>query len=70
MKAIFRKNSSGTLEVYIPKKDVEALVLEEIEKEGVWGGTFKLSNGWVIKVAPFDIEPRFPITLEVKKVDQ
>lgn len=68
MKATFRKNSDGRLEVYIPKKDVEALVLD-VEIEGVWGGTFKLSNGWKIKVPPLETEPKFPITLEVRKIE-
>lgn len=67
MKATFRKTPDGKLEVYIPKKDLEAMVLE-IEKEGAWGGIFKLSNGWVLKVPPLDAEPKFPITLEVKKM--
>ncbi|MCX8075633.1 MAG: putative nitrogen fixation protein NifT [Aquificaceae bacterium] len=69
MKATFRKNMQGSLEVYIPKKDLEALVVE-VQKEGEWGGLFKLSNGWVLHVPPMDKEPRFPITLEVKKVTQ
>lgn len=68
MKATFRKRTDGSLEVYIPKKDIEATVLE-VEKEGVWGGIFKLSNGWVIRVPSLEVEPKFPITLEVKKLD-
>jgi len=68
MKATFRKTTDGTLEVYIPKKDLEAIVLE-FEKEGAWGGIFRLSNGWVLKVPSLDAEPKFPITLEVKKIE-
>ncbi len=70
MKATFRKNLvNGTLEVYIPKKDLEALVVN-IQKEGVWGGIFELSNGWVLKVPALEAEPKFPITLEVKKINE
>lgn len=68
MKVTIRKNAEGLLEVYIPKKDLEAVVLE-VEKEGEWGGVFKLSNGMKIKVPPQEKEPRLPLTLEVKKVE-
>ncbi|MFN3813658.1 MAG: putative nitrogen fixation protein NifT [Aquificaceae bacterium] len=67
MKATFRKNKDGHLEVYIPKKDIEAIVVD-ILKNGSWGGVFKLSNGWVLQVPSFESEPRFPITIEVKKI--
>ncbi|ADC89047.1 nitrogen fixation protein FixT [Thermocrinis albus DSM 14484] len=70
MKATFRKNINGQIEVYIPKKDLEAVVIE-IQKEGDgWGGIFKLSNGWVLEVPYHDKEPSFPITLEVKKIGE
>lgn len=68
MKATFRKNTNGSLEVYIPKKDLEAYVLD-IEKDGVWGGVFTLSNGWLLQVPALEEEPKFPITLEVKKLN-
>lgn len=69
MKATFRKSSDGKIEVYIPKKDLEAIVVD-IKGNGVWGGIFELSNGWVLEVPTFDVEPKFPITLEVKKISE
>jgi nitrogen fixation protein NifT len=69
MKATIRKRADNSLEIYIPKKDLEAVVIRTEEVDGKWGGIFELANGWKIQVPYFDNEPKLPITLEVRKVE-
>ena len=69
MKATIRKRADNSLEIYIPKKDLEAVVIKTEGTEGKWGGIFELANGLKIQVPYFDNEPKLPITLEVRKVE-
>lgn len=69
MKAIIRKKADNSLEIYIPKKDLESIVVKTESTDGKWGGIFELANGWKVQVPYFDEEPKLPMTLEVKKVE-
>jgi len=66
MKVMIRETPKG-IEAYVPKKDLEAMVVEQ-ERPGLWGGWAKLSNGWVFAMPEFDSPPALPITVEARKI--
>ena len=66
MKVMIRNTSKG-LEAYVPKKDLEEMIVET-EKPGLWGGWAKLSNGWGFAMPDFDEEPKLPITVEARRL--
>ncbi len=65
MKVMIRK-AAGKLSAYVPKKDLEEAVVEQ-EKDGLWGGWIKLSNGWVLELPEMADDTRLPITVEARK---
>lgn len=67
MKVMIRK-ADGALSVYVPKKDLEALIIEQ-EKETLWGGWVKLKNGWVLELPAMAEDTRLPVTVEAKRRD-
>ena len=64
MKVTVRETSKG-LNIYVPKKDVEAHVVK-IEQAGAWGGVFELDNGWVLEFPALEEMPKLPATFEAK----
>ena len=66
MKVMIRKVEKG-YEAYVPKKDMEEMVVE-MEKDTLWGGWIKLSNGWVFQLPENDPDVRLPITVEARKL--
>ncbi len=66
MKVMIRDTPKG-LEAYVPKKDLEEMVVET-EKPGLWGGWAKLSNGWVFSMPEFDEPPSLPITVDARRL--
>lgn len=66
MKVMLRRNTNGTLLVYVAKKDLEEEVVLESETEE--GKMFTLANGWEL-VAPGLSEPlKLPQTIEMKRI--
>jgi nitrogen fixation protein NifT len=65
MKVMVRQ-SAGVLSIYVPKKDLEEVVVEK-ELETLWGGWIKLKNGWVLELPPMAEPPRLPITVNARK---
>jgi nitrogen fixation protein NifT len=66
MKITLRK-TADKLTVYIPKKDMEQAVVQ-FDREGVFGGTLTLANGWKLYLEPMDEEPSLPKTFEARKL--
>lgn len=66
MKLMLRQTPKG-LEAYVPKKDLEAMVVEQ-EHPDLWGGWARLSNGWVFAMPSFDTPPTLPTTVEARKI--
>lgn len=66
MKLMLRNTAQG-LSAYVPKKDLEEPVVLK-EKEGLWGGTITLANGWVLALPEMAADTRLPITVEARKV--
>jgi nitrogen fixation protein NifT len=66
MKVMLRRNPSGTLLVYVAKKDLEEEVISESQTDA--GRVFTLANGWEL-VAPGLSEPfKLPQTVEMKRL--
>jgi nitrogen fixation protein NifT len=60
------RQSGKVLSIYVPKKDLEEVVVET-ELETLWGGWIKLKNGWVLELPAMDQPPRLPITVNARK---
>jgi nitrogen fixation protein NifT len=65
MKVMVRQ-AAGVLSIYVPKKDLEEVVVEK-ELETIWGGWVRLKNGWVLEMPAMDPAPRLPITVNARK---
>lgn len=65
MKVMVRQ-AAGVLSIYVPKKDLEEVVVEK-ELETIWGGWIRLKNGWVLEMPAMDPAPRLPITVNARK---
>lgn len=55
--------------VYVPKKDLEEVVVE-IEQKGVFGGLFTLNNGWILEFPELEEEPDLPQTFNATLVSR
>ena len=66
MKVMIRKSDKG-LSAYVPKKDLEEAIVE-VEKEGLWGGSVKLRNGWTLILPDMPGDTKLPITVNAKKL--
>lgn len=62
MKVMIRNTAKG-LEAYVPKKDLEELIVET-ETPAIWGGWARLANGWVLDMPALDPAPKLPVTVE------
>ena len=67
MKVMIRKTSSGAFSAYVPKKDLEEPIVQQ-EKEGLWGGSVTLANGWVLALPEMPEGTSLPITVEAKRL--
>jgi len=66
MKVMLRKIGEK-YEIYVPKKDLEELVVEA-EKDTIWGGTIKIANGWTFAMPDMPADTRLPVTVEARKL--
>jgi nitrogen fixation protein NifT len=66
MKVMIRKNASGVLSAYVPKKDLEEPIVS-MEKPGMWGGSVTLANGWLLELPVMAAETVLPITVDARK---
>ena len=66
MKIMIRKDSSGTLSVYVPKKDLEEPIVS-MEQPGMWGGSVTLANGWQLALPEMPEGTTLPITVEARR---
>lgn len=66
MKIMIRRTDKG-LEAYVPKKDLEEMIVET-EKPELWGGWAKLANGWVFAMPDLAADTGLPITVEARRL--
>lgn len=67
MKISIRKNSTGTLTAYVPKKDLEEPIVSMATPD-MWGGIITLANGWQLELPPMAATTTLPVTVEARKV--
>jgi len=67
MKVMIRKNSTGALSLYVPKKDLEEPIVAQ-ERADLWGGTITLANGWTLALPEMAADTRLPITVEARRL--
>lgn len=66
MKVMLRRSDTGTLLVYVAKKDLEEEVVQETD--GDEGKIFTLANGWELSIAGLEEPIRLPQTVEAKRL--
>ncbi len=69
MKIMIRKNASGVLFAYVPKKDLEEPIVS-MGKVEMWGGMVTLANGWRLELPVMSLDTVLPITVEARKVSE
>jgi len=67
VKVMIRKTQTGAFSLYVPKKDLEEPIVA-MEKEGMWGGTITLANGWKLELPEMDATTSLPVTVEAKRL--
>lgn len=67
MKISIRKNSTGILTAYVPKKDLEEPIVS-MATPAMWGGIVTLANGWRLELPAMAVTTRLPVTVEARKV--
>ncbi len=66
MKVILSRHDTGNLSVYVPKKDLEELVVNEtVEGEGK---ILTLANGWELRFPNLTDDTKLPQTLDAKRL--
>jgi nitrogen fixation protein NifT len=66
MKVMLRKNDTGNLTVYVPKKDLEEEVVKQSDSES--GKIFTLANGWELEFTDLEDPLKLPKTHEAKRI--
>ncbi|HAC63241.1 MAG TPA: putative nitrogen fixation protein NifT [Cyanothece sp. UBA12306] len=66
MKVMLSRSESGQLSVYVPKKDLEEVVVkEEVIDQGK---VLTLANGWELKFPNLNDDTKLPQTLQATKL--
>lgn len=64
MKVILRREADGNLSVYVPKKDLEEIVVEQ--RVGEEGKVLTLANGWELEFPNLEEPLQLPQTFNAK----
>lgn len=68
MPSVMFREHQGKLSLYIPKKDLEAIVVSlEYDQADCWGGKVELDDGSAWYLDPLDAKPKLPKTLRVRR---
>ncbi|MDJ0658377.1 MAG: putative nitrogen fixation protein NifT [Crocosphaera sp.] len=66
MKVMLRREDEGNLSVYVPKKDLEELVVKEtVEGDGK---ILTLANGWELQFSNLNDDTTLPQTFDAKRL--
>ncbi|MEA5564697.1 MULTISPECIES: putative nitrogen fixation protein NifT [unclassified Anabaena] len=66
MKVMLRMDNGGNLTVYVPKKDLEEIVVKQTD--GAEGKILTLANGWELEFPEIPDASNLPKTLEAKRI--
>ncbi len=66
MKVILSRNDAGNLSVYVPKKDLEEVVVNETAADS--GKVLTLANGWELEFPKLTDDTKLPQTMDAKKL--
>ncbi|AVZ79084.1 MAG TPA: putative nitrogen fixation protein NifT [Pseudothauera hydrothermalis] len=67
---MIRKTAEGGLSFYLPKRDLEDLIVSiEFDQADKWGGELKLANGGTYYVDPLNAQPKLPVSLRARRLD-
>jgi nitrogen fixation protein NifT len=66
MKVMLRRNTAGHLVVYVAKKDLEEVVVKELETESE--KIFTLANGWELAISGLEEPMKLPKTVEARRI--
>lgn len=66
MKVILSRTTDGNLSVYVPKKDLEEVVVSKTDSPE--GQVLTLANGWELAFSNLTDDTQLPQTLEAKKL--
>jgi len=64
---MLRVDDAGNLTVYVPKKDLEEIVVKQTD--GAGGKILTLANGWELEFREIPDVANLPKTLEAKKLE-
>ena len=65
---MIKKEDSGQYSFYVPKKDLEEMVVSlEFDSAEKWGGEVELADGSKFFLEPGEM-PKLPITLRAKRL--
>ncbi len=67
MKVMLRTNSDGKLLVYVAKKDLEEVVVEQTQTDDAQ--IFTLANGWELSVAGLTSPVKTPQTVDARRLN-
>lgn len=67
MKIMIRRDASGKLSVYVPKKDLEEPIVSQ-ENPDLWGGSVTLANGWELALPAMAADTTLPITVDARRI--
>ena len=66
---IVRRDASGQLSFYVPKKDLEEKVVSiQHDNPSAWGGEVELADGSRYYLEPMNEPPKLPMTIRVKRL--
>lgn len=69
MKIMLRRDSTGVLSVYVPKKDLEEPIVSQ-ERPELWGGLVTLANGWQLELPAMPEGTSLPISIDARRVSE
>nr|WP_245180563.1 putative nitrogen fixation protein NifT [Cupriavidus sp. LEh25] len=64
---MIRKDVTGTLKAYLPKKDLEEPIVS-MTRVQMWGGVVTLANGWRFELPEMADDTTLPVTVEGRRV--
>lgn len=69
MKVMIRRDATGTLSAYVPKKDLEEPIVA-MDNPGMWGGVVTLANGWRLELPALAADTPLPLTVDARRLGE